>query len=541
MLNNFKTYLEKIQVTPLSWLVGISGVLMIRFFLESFSNPSSSGFFASDASTLVHYYLFFLAVAVIFMIFLQLVIPSWKKVIPQLTAISFLAVLIGPIADFIISGGKGFRMAYLFNTPKEMLVSFFTFFGGNLYTGVTLGIRIEIVLMLLFIGLLVYFIEKSWFRAIVSVISLYILIFIFLSLPGVMNAIGGQDMAGNYFKEPFTFIQKSIENSITISNNLHNSLEYSSFVRLFEIAFNFLIGKIFFLILIIATFIWFRLNFKEKLRAVIKNSRPERVTHYLLMIFVGLFAAYSIFPNIRLNWNDWLSVLVLCLAFYFSWMFAVSTNDLVDEEIDAISDPTRPLIANSLSKKDMKESATIFLVATLISGFLAGYTAFFFILTFTALYYIYSVPPTRFKTIPFFSSFIIGLCCLTAVLAGFFLISPFKYVSVFPSKLALAVVVIFFLGSHIRDMKDIEGDKKAGIKTVPIIFGDIWGSRVVAIMAALSFLLVPIFSSVYILFISAIPAALVVYYFINRKPYFEKYIFRTYFAFILTSFLLFLF
>src|SRR3989344_5410346 len=322
MLNNFKTYLEKIQVTPLSWLAGISGVLMIRFFLESFSNPSSSGFFASDASTLVHYYLFFLAVAVVFMIFLQLVIPSWKKVIPQLTAISF--------------------------------------FGGNLYTGVTLGIRIEIVLMLLFIGLLVYFIEKSWFRAIVSVISLYILIFIFLSLPGVMNAIGGQDMAGNYFKEPLTFIQKSIENSATISNNLHNSLEFSSFVRLFEIAFNFLIGKVFFLILTVATFVWFRLNFKEKLRAVIKNSRPERVTHYFLMIFVGLFAAYSIFPNIRLNWNDSLSVIVLCLSFYFSWMFAVSTNDIVDEEIDAVSDPTRPLIANSLSKKDMKESATIF-------------------------------------------------------------------------------------------------------------------------------------------------------------------------------------
>ena len=90
-------------------------------------------------------------------------------------------------------------------------------------------------------------------------------------------------------------------------------------------------------------------------------------------------------------------------------------------------------------------------------------------------------------------------------------------------------------------MKDIEGDKKAGIKTVPIIFGDIWGPRVVGIFASVSFLLIPIFMGSYVLFASAIPASLVVYYFINRKPYFEKYIFRTYFAFILTSFLLFLF
>ncbi|MFH1714542.1 MAG: UbiA family prenyltransferase [Candidatus Nealsonbacteria bacterium] len=141
---------------------------------------------------------------------------------------------------------------------------------------------------------------------------------------------------------------------------------------------------------------------------------------------------------------------------------------------------------------------------------------------------------------PFFSSFIIGLCTLTAVMAGFFLLSPLKYVSTFPLRLALAVVVIFSLLISTRDMKDIEGDKKAGIKTVPIVFGDIWGPRVVGIFAALAFLLVPIFLRAYILFIAAIPAALAVYYLVNKKPYKEKYIFRTYFVFVLIS-LLFLF
>jgi hypothetical protein len=54
----------------------------------------------------------------------------------------------------------------------------------------------------------------------------------------------------------------------------------------------------------------------------------------------------------------------------------------------------------------------------------------------------------------------------------------------------------------------------------------------------MSFLLIPVFSGIYILFASAIPAAVVVYYFVNRKPYVEKYIFRTYFVFALISFLL---
>lgn len=87
-------------------------------------------------------------------------------------------------------------------------------------------------------------------------------------------------------------------------------------------------------------------------------------------------------------------------------------------------------------------------------------------------------------------------------------------------------------------MKDIEGDKTAGIKTVPLLFGDIWGLRVVGIFTGLAFLLVPIFLNTYILLAPAIPAALIAYYFINKKPFKEKYIFRTYFAFVLASLLL---
>jgi len=269
--------------------------------------------------------------------------------------------------------------------------------------------------------------------------------------------------------------------------------------------------------------------------AMIKNSRPERVTHYFLMIFVGIFMAYSIFPGIKFNWNDWLSVIMLCFSFYFSIMFAVCINDIADEDIDAVSNIDRPLITNDLNKEDMKQSAFLFLVASLIAGYLAGFTALFFVLVFTALYYIYSASPTRFKLIPFFSSFIIGFCCLTAVLAGFFLTSPLKYVSFFPARFVVAIVILFFLGSHIRDMKDIEGDKKAGVKTVPVLFGDIWGPKVVGFFASLAFLLVPLFFKIYQLFIPAVPSALIVYYFIDRKPYQEKFIFRIYFAFVLIS------
>ncbi|OHA94122.1 MAG: hypothetical protein A3E02_00550 [Candidatus Zambryskibacteria bacterium RIFCSPHIGHO2_12_FULL_38_34] len=539
MLANLKSYLEKIQVTPISWIIGISGVLMVRFFLESLSSPTSSGFFSSDASTLIHYYLFLMASAVVFMIFLQVFIPSWKSVIPQLVAISFSAIFIAPVVDWLVSGGKGLRMLYLFDSPKGMLFSFLSFTNKSFNDSATIGLQIELASLIIFSGLLIYFVNKNWKRAITSVLVLYVIIFILSSSPGIVSIIGGgSNPAQNYFGQPSFFIQKSIENSATIPNNIHSSLKYSSTVRMFEIAFNFMMGRIIFLILVIFTTAWFYLNLKEKFKAMVGNFRLGRTAHFILMIFFGLFVAYMKFPSTTLNWNDWLAVIILCLAFYFSGTFAICVNDIVDEDVDRISNTDRPLVKNSLNKEDMKQAAVIFLTASFLAGFLAGYTAFFFVLAFTALYYIYSAPPTRFKLIPFFSSFIIGLCSLTAVMAGFFFLSPDKHVSVFPPRVALMVVVALSLLTGIRDIKDIEGDKKAGIKTVPIIFGDVWGVRVVGFLAGLSYILIPVFLGINILFVAAIPCALATYYFANKKPYKEKFIFMIYFAFILVSALL---
>lgn len=508
---------------------------MVRFFMESLSSPTSSGFFSSDASTLIHYYLLFLSGLLMLLLFFQVVIPSWKKVIPQFVILSTPILFIPPIVDWIVSGGKGIKMTYLFDAPVKMLHSFLSIFSYK--TGVaTVGIKIEIILALILFSVLVYFIQKSWKRAIFSAIILYVIIFIFASLPGVVSMIV---QFGHIFqKTPLLFFQNSVVESSTIANNIHSSLEYSSGIRLLEVSFNFMMGKILFIISSVLASVWFFINFKDKFKAVFCNFRIERIAHYIFTIFVGIFVAYIIFGRIQFNWNDYLSVIVLCLSFCYSGIFAICMNDIVDEDIDKISNTDRPLVTGSLSKEDMKQIAFVSLVAVLLSGFLAGYTTLFFVLALNALYYIYSVPPTRFKLIPFFSSFIIGLCYLTAILAGFFLVSPIKEVSVFPPKLAAAVIVVTVLLAHARDMKDIKGDRFAGVKTVPVIFGDVWGPKIVGILSSLSYILVPVFLSIPILFVSAVPAALANYYFVNKKPYSEKPMFRTYFIFILVTFLL---
>lgn len=523
MLQKLKSYLESIEVTPTNWLVGISGILMARFFLEAISSPSSSGIVASDASTLLHYYLFFLTFAFGSLLFFYFAIPKWRGVTPQFVLYLFMAVLLAPILDFILNKGSGATMAYIFYTPKDLFYAFLTFFGP--LNGITLGIRIEAAIIILFSGFLIYKIQKRTLRAIAGVVILYLAVFIFVSLPSIISIFSD-------IENPIHFFANAITNSATLGNNLHGALLYGYPARALEVGFNFMMGKVWFLIATALLGIWFYLSQKAKFSHIIKNSRPERVAFHLLAVSAGFYLAKIISPPLLFSWNDALSMIVLFLSFYFSWMFAVCVNDMADEKIDQISNSSRPLITKGLSPNDMKQASIIFLTASLIGAFLAGYYAFFMVLGFTALYYIYSAPPTRFKRIPFFSSFLIGLCVLTEVMAGFFLLSESKLIATFPTKAIVAIVISVFLWSNIRDLKDIEGDAKEGIKTAPVLFGSVWGPKVTGAMAALAYLLAPLFADIYFLFLSSVPAAIFTYFFCIRIPYREKYIFLTYFLFV---------
>ena len=525
MLQKLEKVLKDTDLNPISWLLGISGILMVRFFLEALSSPSLSGIIASDASTLLHYYLFWIFLALGGMIFARFAVPRWRELAPQIVLFLFVLIYIAPIVDFISSGGMGIRMSYLYNEPKELLYSFATFF-GPLANGITIGIRLEILTILALAGMIIQRVQKDLVRTIVSVVILYTLIFVSLSLPSLISL--GNSLGPNSFGRFFGDI---ILNSATFQNNLHGTLLYAYPARALEIGFNFFMGKIWYLVAVVLAIAWFFLSQKEKTAAVFKNSRGERVVAHLIVVSIGLGLSIIISPADAFSWNDFLSIVSLFLSFYFSWMFAICINDLADEKIDEISNKERPLIKGALSRDKLKIASYLFLTVSLIGAFLAGYYAFFCVLAFTSLYYIYSAPPTRFKRIPFFSSFLIALCCLSELIAGFFLLSYSKELSVLPVRAIVGIVALVFLWSHIRDLKDVEGDRAAGISTVPVIFGR-YGFIAVAVMASPAYLLVPVFTQTNTLFIPAIPAAFATYYFITKKPYREWPIFATCFTFV---------
>jgi 4-hydroxybenzoate polyprenyltransferase len=177
------------------------------------------------------------------------------------------------------------------------------------------------------------------------------------------------------------------------------------------------------------------------------------------------------------------------------------------------------------------------LVTALISAYLAGYYAFFGIIAFISLYYVYSIPPLRLKRIPLFSSFIISLACLTIAISGFFTFSVTKQLDQFPIQAIIGLIVVTFLWAHVRDLKDVEGDRSAHIATLPVLCGPTWGPRVVGMSAASAFIVASLFIHTIFIYSISVAGALLTYYVVTRKPYREYPLFIIYFVWVIIAFL----
>ncbi|MFH0804541.1 MAG: UbiA family prenyltransferase, partial [Candidatus Zambryskibacteria bacterium] len=440
-------------------------------------------------------------------------------------------IWLGPIADMITSLGRGHTITYIFDGPKALLMDFLTFFGPQ----VTLGLRIELFVILFAIGWYVWSIRKNIKATFFAVLLSYAFLFFIFALPSIIYGFGHIDTltnpasAGNVAR----FLETSISKSNIAYNTIDSTLLYGSSNRAFELGFDKLLSQISFILAFIFISVWFWQTKKEKLVAVIKNSRPERVAFYLALLVLGIGYAGVIGYGKINSWMDWLGIATLIISWYGAWMFAVHTNDVADVSIDKISNPNRPITKNAVEEAEMSGSGHIWLMVALLGSWSVGYYPFFMNLVFTAAYYIYSVPPLRLKRVPMLSSFLISVACLSTVLAGFFFLSADKTFYAFSSFLAIGILIIFTLGTNVRDLKDVDGDRKEGIQTLPVIFAKN-GKRMVAVFFALSFLLVPIFISFYTSYIVAIPIAILGYRAVMRKSYDEKRIFYLYFAFIIS-------
>jgi chlorophyll synthase len=314
---------------------------------------------------------------------------------------------------------------------------------------------------------------------------------------------------------PAVSIIQLIVSSHIIQNNLDPNFTATN-QGLINLAFDKLMIGINTIVAILVTLSLFFISTRKKLIVLIKNSRPERIFYYFLLFTFGITLAHRAWFT---NWIDIQSYILAIISFICAGMFSICQNDIHDENIDAISNKNRPLITKDLSINDMGIASKIFLIFALLSAYASSLYVLFFTCLGLFIFFIYSNPPLRLKRFVILSSSLIGIACASVVLEGFFLISPNKAIPAFPFGLVVAIIVFHTAISNMRDIKDFEGDRAVGIKTIPTLLGLKKSKKLISGIFCFFFLLVPWYFHISFLIIPSIVASLLSLYFINEKNY----------------------
>jgi 4-hydroxybenzoate polyprenyltransferase len=459
IFQKFKTISDNLENSsiPLSYFIfTFIFSITLRNLIEYFSNFSIEGGAVSGPFYL-HCYLFYISIALVIIFLLRIATKEKVEKIARMVLPLFFLLIIAPIIDLIISHGGGLKMTYLLpGFHANLLLRFFTLGGAHEQSGITPGQKAEIIIFLL-IGF-VYFYNKTKkiFISLFYAFSLYSVIFLFALLPFMDKWFFG-----------FLGIQISLNNeTLTILLAL--------------------VGTIFGLAIVY-------LEYKEYLFVILKDIRLSRLLYYFSIFALGIAIAIKV-SRYEFATSTLLNIISVCLSIFFAALYSIFTNNIADYDIDAISNPDRPLTKKNIEIGLYKKLAILFLFLSLFYSALVSFMIFFLTVFYIGNYFIYSMPPLRLKRITFFSKLIIAINSLAIALMGYSLIAgSFRG---FPNILYLLFIIGITATANFIDIKDYEGDKQAGIRTLPVVLGQINAKIVIG-----SFFLIA-YPSFYIFFIS---------------------------------------
>ncbi len=511
---------ENIKASIFLWIIGFLSIVYLRVIYEFFVERPQT---FHSTLTLIEYTLFWISLFLIVVIILKIISKVNITKIAKTVIIFSPFILIPVTVDLIFSLGKGFPMPYVYGGFDTVVYNYLTFYNYGHRTA-TIGIQIEIIGACYLAMIYIFSKTKNILKATIGTLSMYTVAYIFMALPSFVFPL---------------FLSNPKLNEIYINS--------PSSQWIFMIVFHLLLIGINYILF----FYFFNKERKkiEKIKVIkhkktegkkptilyliavlIRNMRPFRSLHYIVLVFIGISLGAGTVPNI-----NWIMTLLLFLSIFFAWEFAIIVNDIFDIGIDKISNIGRPLIQDIISLKAYSFMGLSFFVFSLFCAVLAGYKSFLLVLSFILLYsFIYSAPPFRLRKLFFIPNIIIGICSVLAVYIGFSVYyDPFLK---FPRDIALLIFLLLTFTSTLKDIKDYEGDKKEQIKTIPTIFGLEKGKKIIGGLLAFSFIIVPIFIKIQHLIYISVPFAILAYFFTVKKN--EKWIFILEFLFVIIMLIL---
>ena len=497
--------LENKEIPFSYFLLTFLFTVTIRNFLEVFSCGTSI------SSDFIHYYLFYISLCLSLILLFYFATGEDILKISRVILTGFLIIISPPVLDLILTSGKGYIMAYLLpGLHHNIVLRFFTFFGYLGDAGVSAGMRIEVALVIT--ASFTYFIIKTGkiLRSIFFAFLVYTLIFMYISIP--------------FFILPLFYL---LSGSTTgdIINIFTSYRKVSDFCTIFFNHTFIFLSLIVFLVIIY-------LYRKEYVISLLKDLRFFRVIHFELMfvggIITGSFSSFHIsIKGAILSPEKFFPFIFTIFSIMMAWLFSVITNNIEDRNIDSVSNRERPSVTEKIPSEIYKTTCWIVLLLSVISAISANFSILFLIFLFMGNYFLYSMPPVRFKRVPFFSKIIPSINSFIMLLTGYIFLCD--SLSFFPRKVIFFFLIFVTASMNFIDIKDYEGDKNGRIKTLPVLMGLEKSKILIGLFFLISYIAVYYFLDFppygYLLIIPG----LIQFFLINRKNYSEKPLFIVYF------------
>ncbi|MEK6883154.1 MAG: hypothetical protein AABY22_26245, partial [Nanoarchaeota archaeon] len=200
-MNKIRIFIEKIENSQISlWAMTllIFVAMFIRTFLENYSNSLNLYHMSGFIDIFFHYPLWFSVIFLSILIVVQnLTKENIGKIAKMVSVFSFV-LIIPPIVDLIFNKGNQIPYLFIVDNYWDILKSFFTYFGGKT---VGLGIKTEVAIALIGLGVYIFQKTKNIKRSLLGIILLYSIIFIMLALPtfvfGLKNIVFNENLSVN--------------------------------------------------------------------------------------------------------------------------------------------------------------------------------------------------------------------------------------------------------------------------------------------------------------------------------------------------------
>jgi len=227
-----------------------------------------------------------------------------------------------------------------------------------------------------------------------------------------------------------------------------------------------------------------------KFWSLVRNIRFPQMVFNGGLFLIGAGLAWKNFPqNVSFSFFEVLSIINLLLAIFCAWYFSVLVNDLADVKIDQVSNPNRPLIKKIFTPKEFQDLAWVFALLSLIFSLVVNPKSFLLILAYLLITLVYSFYPFRLRRFLGISSLVASCASLIFLLLGYCLVSEGQSLAGFDWRIGLFLFGAYFLMLPIKDLKDIEGDRRAGVSTIGTWLGEARARIVLGVLLWLLFVL----------------------------------------------------